>query len=81
MRANTECLAAEVQTVQVGWGDPRAWAKRVFTSEAMECLLLTTAIVAMLGTIGFSLHKAMQVSASTGLGITSFGPFQDRNDP
>jgi hypothetical protein len=75
MRANTECLAAKVQTVQVGWGDLRAWAKRVFTSEATECLLLTSAIVAMFGTIVFSFHKAMQVSASTGLGITSFGVF------
>jgi hypothetical protein len=73
--------AKEVQTVQVSWGDLRAWAKRVFTSEAMGLLLLTTAAVAMAGTIVFSLHKAMQVSASTGFGITSFGPFSDRNDP
>lgn len=61
MRADTECLAARVQNVQVGWEDLRAWAKRVFTSEAMVCPLLTSANVAMVGTILFPLHKAMQV--------------------
>ncbi len=75
MRANTAYLATDVQTVQVGWGDVREWAKKVFASDAMEDVVLAAANVAMVGTVMFSLHKAMQMFGSAGFGMTAFGPF------
>ena len=75
MQANTDYLTPDVQNLQVGWGEVRAWARKAFTSDAMEDFLLATANVALVATIVLSLHSAMQAFASTGFGVTAFGPF------
>jgi len=75
MQANTDYLTADVQNLQAAWGEVRAWARKVLTSDATEDFLLATANIALVGTIVLSLHKAMQVYASAGFGPAGLGLF------
>ena len=75
MQANADYLTPDVRNLQAGWGEVRAWARKVLTSDATEDLLLATANIALVGTIVLSLHKAMHVYAPTGFGPAGLGLF------
>ena len=75
MQANTNVFETNVLELTTNWEIVRERAGEVFTKDRLVDALLIMANAALVGTISFSLYKAIQVSAYTGLGYAVFGHF------
>ena len=61
MRTNGQAMKGhEMVTPHVELESVRAWAKRIFTKERLQEAALCVATVGVIGTVLFSLHRAME---------------------
>jgi len=75
MQVNTDVQEASAPGIQIDWEQIQRWSKTVLTRERIIEAVVAFVNVSVIGTIIFSLSKAVQFSAYTGLGYTAFGNF------